>query len=84
MTPDHAIEIEDAAQHDEGQRLLRRIGGDTLGHEGEEVKPGTPTFLLRRGRPPWRRLLGWQAEVAQGFPELFTDDFFVSCLLDGN
>ncbi|MEN9584432.1 MAG: hypothetical protein RLZZ616_1438, partial [Pseudomonadota bacterium] len=45
MTPDHAIEIEDAAQHDEGLRLLRRIGGDTLGHEGEEVKSGTPTFL---------------------------------------
>jgi hypothetical protein len=52
MTPDHAIEIEDAAQHDEGQRLLRRIGGDTLGHEGEEVKSGTPTFLSQP-------LLGW-------------------------
>ncbi|MEN9532228.1 MAG: hypothetical protein RIQ83_1452 [Pseudomonadota bacterium] len=48
MTPDHAIEIEDAAQHDEGQR----IGGDTLGHEGEEVKSGTPTFLSQP-------LLGW-------------------------
>ncbi|MNR57258.1 hypothetical protein D3C85_1779920 [compost metagenome] len=36
MAPDHPVDVEDAAQHDKRQRLLRRIGGDKLRYKGEE------------------------------------------------
>ena len=36
MAPDHPVNVEDAAQHDKRQRLLRRIGGDKLRYKGEE------------------------------------------------
>ena len=36
VTPQHAVQVENAAQHDERERLVRRIGVDKLRHEGEE------------------------------------------------
>ena len=36
VAPDHPVNVEDAAQHDKRQRLLRRIGGDKLRYKGEE------------------------------------------------
>ena len=36
VAPDHAVEVEDAAKQNEGQRLLWRIWGNKLGHKGEE------------------------------------------------
>ena len=36
VAPDHAIEVEDATQQDEGQRLLWRIWGNKLRDKGEE------------------------------------------------
>ena len=36
MAPQHAVEVEDRAEHDEGERLGRRVRRDELRHEREE------------------------------------------------